>query len=110
MAEQRTPLLAGPFVIASDDACLDGHFPGNPLVPGVVVLDLAALALEKARTAPVEIAGVSRVKFTSPLRPGELLMIECEAAQDPTSARFRCVSGERLIAEGVFLLRATPTQ
>lgn len=108
MAEQHTPLRAGPFVIASDDACLDGHFPGNPLVPGVVVLDLAARALEKARTGPVEIAGVSQAKFASPLRPGEPLMIECEAAPGAVSARFRCVSAQRLIAEGVFLLRATP--
>ena len=93
------------FVIEADDPCLDGHFPGNPLVPGVVLLDFAAhaLALQGVGSA---IAGVAHVKFASPLRPCEPFTIECRHVSGSVTAWFRCRSGERLIAEGSFDLRS----
>jgi 3-hydroxymyristoyl/3-hydroxydecanoyl-(acyl carrier protein) dehydratase len=54
--------------IASSHPALPGHFPGNPIVPGVVLLDRVAAALERTGTRLVRI-GV--VKFLAPLRPGE---------------------------------------
>jgi 3-hydroxymyristoyl/3-hydroxydecanoyl-(acyl carrier protein) dehydratase len=32
------------FILEPDAACLDGHFPGRPLIPGVVLLDAAITA------------------------------------------------------------------
>ena len=99
---------AGPFVIEADDPCLDGHFPGNPLIPGVVVLDLAARALDGMHGAPVEIRGITQVKFASPLRPGEPLIIEFQVQAHAHTASFRCACGGRLIAEGVFVFAGAP--
>ncbi len=103
--------MAGPFAVERDDPCLDGHFPGNPLVPGVVVLDFAAHALPGALPprdgdgAAAQVAGVAQVKFASPLRPGEPFTIEYRTLPEATCVGFRCTSADRLIAEGVFLLR-----
>lgn len=110
VTEPGSPGLAGPFVIEADDPCLDGHFPGNPLVPGVVVLDLAARALDEMCGAPVQIGGITQVKFASPLRPGEPLMIECQVRPRARTASFRCASRGRLIAEGVFVFAVAPEQ
>ncbi len=73
---------AGSFVIGADHPCLPGHFPGNPIVPGVVLLDeiLARLGRELTLVA---------AKFTAPVRPGQMVMIQRrpgDAAVDFTGA------------------------
>ena len=55
---------------------LAGHFPDNPIVPGVVLLERVAAALRTWRGERVEILDA---KFVQPLRPGEDAMIELRA-------------------------------
>lgn len=54
--------------IAPDHPALAGHFPGNPIVPGVVLLDLAIRAL--ARRGGLDEAGIrlGSAKFLAPVR------------------------------------------
>jgi len=89
------------LVVTVDAAspCFDGHFPGNPLVPGVVILDLVHAALAQQRGTPVRIVGVPSVKFLQPLRPGELMYIDL-AAVSPELVNFSCRVGSNRIAEG----------
>ena len=56
-------------VIAKDHPALAGHFPGNPVVPGVVILDEVIQAVERWR-GDVRLKSVVSVKFVSPLNPG----------------------------------------
>jgi 3-hydroxyacyl-[acyl-carrier-protein] dehydratase len=85
--------------VAAADPCFDGHFPGNPLVPGVVILDLVHAALERQRGTPVRVVGVPGVKFLQPLRPGEAMHIEF-APVDSGLVNFSCRAGPKRIAEG----------
>lgn len=52
--------------IPPDSPCLDGHFPGNPIVPGAVILGCLANRLAGRGMA---IERVERMKFTRPLGP-----------------------------------------
>ena len=54
--------------IGATHPALPGHFPGNPIVPGVVLLDHVAAALEKGGA---RLARIGVVKFLTPLRPEE---------------------------------------
>jgi 3-hydroxyacyl-[acyl-carrier-protein] dehydratase len=56
------------FRIPSTHPSLPGHFPGNPIVPGVVLLDRVAAALENRGA---RLARIGVVKFLTPLKPGE---------------------------------------
>jgi 3-hydroxymyristoyl/3-hydroxydecanoyl-(acyl carrier protein) dehydratase len=86
--------------VAQDHPCLAGHFPGNPIVPGVVLLDLIAVALREYQGSQVWIHKFINVKFVSLLRPGEEMEILLQG--DGSPMRFRCNSGERLLSQGSF--------
>lgn len=84
------------FHIAPEHPTLPGHFPGDPVVPGVVLLDRVTAAIE--HSWDLRASGFPQVKFLRPLRPGQRaeLIIERVAA----GARFRIVCGEDIVASG----------
>lgn len=84
------------FRIPAAHPCLAGHFPGNPVVPGVVVLDTVAAAL--ARQHGRRIVGFRQVKFVTPLLPEQDAALELDLADE--RLRFRVLRGDDLIASG----------
>jgi len=90
MSRRRLP-------IASDHPAFAGHFPGAPILPGVVLLD-AAVQVACASVAAREWQIVT-AKFHSVVRPGEPLTLEQESAANGT-IRFSIRHGERLVASG----------
>ncbi|QQS53798.1 MAG: hydroxymyristoyl-ACP dehydratase [Candidatus Competibacteraceae bacterium] len=86
-------------VIAADHPGLAGHFPGNPIVPGVVLLDevLRAFAAWRPADRPV---GIPQAKFLAPLRPERPFTIRfMESGSGGT--RFDCLGDDgRLLARG----------
>jgi 3-hydroxymyristoyl/3-hydroxydecanoyl-(acyl carrier protein) dehydratase len=84
------------FSIAAAHAALPGHFPGRPVVPGVVLLDRIAAALERWRGA--RITGLPQVKFLRPLLPDQAAEVVLE--DDGKSIRFRIMHAQATIASG----------
>jgi 3-hydroxymyristoyl/3-hydroxydecanoyl-(acyl carrier protein) dehydratase len=76
-------------IIPPDHPALPGHFPGDPIVPGVVLLDCVVRTVGGRVNFPA-------VKFHAPLRPGEEFAIRIE------QRRFTIRRGETLIASGSF--------
>ena len=78
------------FSISHDHPCLPGHFPGHPLVPGVVLLD-QVVGLIEARHGPLGPLRLPQVKFMQPLLPGEVAQIALEslAALPGETSRWR---------------------
>lgn len=92
------------FAIPADHPCLPGHFPGRPVVPGVVMLDRVFAAIEAAEAgliadlvaapaaAPSPARRLPQVKFVQPLLPAQAARIELERLSSPDAAprwRFR---------------------
>jgi 3-hydroxymyristoyl/3-hydroxydecanoyl-(acyl carrier protein) dehydratase len=86
------------IVIAPDHPALPGHFPGLPVVPGVLLLDHVAQAARAALGCGA-LRAVPRAKFAAPLRPGERLRIQL-TLREGARAGFTCHVGETLVAAG----------
>lgn len=68
------------FLVPDDHPALPGHFPGNPLVPGVVILEAAVQALTERLEPGHAVSGVRFAKFLRPLRPGAACRIDLRRA------------------------------
>ena len=88
------------IVIASDHPALAGHFPGMPVVPGVMLLDAALHAIGQDMGADLSACRISSVKFLSPALPGQAIDVLHEVA-GTGAIRFTLMHGERKLASGV---------
>ena len=68
----------------TDEDCA-GHFPGNPIMPGVKMVEalaqagaVAVLSEEENRGKLALFAGIDDVRFKRIVRPGDELRLECE--------------------------------
>lgn len=106
---------AMPLSIAADHPAYAGHFPGQPILPGVVLLDAAlhALAARQGMQGIPGSAQIKSAKFHSPVQPGEALTL-LATASPAGGFRFeiRCMDsrgGERSVASGaVVFSQETP--
>jgi 3-hydroxyacyl-[acyl-carrier-protein] dehydratase len=84
------------WIVPIDHATFAGHFPGRPIVPGVVLLDrLLALVARPC--------GIANAKFLSPVGPGETLEFTWHE-QASGSIRFDIAASGRSVATGLLAL------
>ena len=88
--------------VAADHPAYVGHFPGTPLLPGVVLLDATLDALEKAGKGPAAYWEVRSAKFQSAVRPGETLTLHHESLPNG-SIRFAIRTTDRAVANGLIV-------
>jgi 3-hydroxymyristoyl/3-hydroxydecanoyl-(acyl carrier protein) dehydratase len=66
-------LCEAEFVFPSDFPGFDGHFPGNPLLPGIVQIMAGMLTAFPAGQA--RLAAVRRAKFMRMVAPGQMMRV-----------------------------------
>lgn len=93
------------FALDAAHPCLAGHFPGRPLVPGVVLLDAVFQAIAAAGHGPV--AGLRHAKFLAPVGPGQAMEIRLAPAGDRRIG-FRGLCDGSLVLAGEAELAAPP--
>jgi 3-hydroxymyristoyl/3-hydroxydecanoyl-(acyl carrier protein) dehydratase len=76
------------FCIPHDHPSLAGHFPGRPIVPGVLLLEQAVAAIEAAHGA-LGALRLPQAKFARPLLPGEQAWVEFAPSGDTGARRWR---------------------
>lgn len=85
--------------ISMQHAALAGHFPGNPVVPGVVLLDAVIHALSQQLGKSVTVTGMPNVKFLAPLQPEQEFSI-AYTLKDGNRAGFEVATDAHKILTG----------
>lgn len=73
----------GYYKVRGDEFFLNGHFPGNPIVPGVILCEILAqsacvLMQDAMREGKLPVyTGLNNVKFRLPVKPGDTIKTEC---------------------------------
>jgi 3-hydroxyacyl-[acyl-carrier-protein] dehydratase len=90
LLDEVVEIVPGERVVArkrvmEDEWYLRGHFPGNPIMPGVLMVEALAqagavvvLSEERNRAKLVLFAGIDDLRFKRVVRPGETLELTCE--------------------------------
>ncbi|WP_404420642.1 AMP-binding protein [Thalassospira australica] len=66
-----------------------GHFPGMPILPGVVQLHWAVDQAATLFDVPVTIGEVTQLKYRKPIKPGSTVMLELDCDRDSAKIKFR---------------------
>ncbi|MCW6009755.1 hypothetical protein K1W54_35230 [Micromonospora sp. CPCC 205371] len=81
--------------IVADDPYLTGHFPGEPIYPGVFLVESARQAIAGMVGGAVALEAVVEARFSAPLRPGDAVVLDAmrvpESPPDVIRARVTAV-------------------
>jgi UDP-3-O-[3-hydroxymyristoyl] N-acetylglucosamine deacetylase / 3-hydroxyacyl-[acyl-carrier-protein] dehydratase len=93
--------------VSSNEPFFSGHWPGLPIMPGVLILEsmaqtagiLIGATIENPKNTVVMIASIDRVKLRRPVVPGDQLRIEVHSQRIKSSSA--CVKGQAKVGESV---------
>jgi len=102
VVERSADRIVARKLVSSNEPFFSGHFPANPIMPGVLIVEALAQAgallaapqvgFDPARDA-IFLMSVDKVKFRKPVVPGDNLVLECVALRKGKSVwRFRGVA------------------
>lgn len=94
------------FTVPLDHPAFAGHFPGKPILPGVVLLDVALQTIADASGIALDTCMINSVKFLSPANPGDELLIQYIVSGIGT-LHFDILAGTRKIATGIIVAGIT---
>ncbi len=121
LVDEVLELVPGERVTArktvTEDDCA-GHFPGNPIMPGVKMVEalaqcgaIAVLSQPENRGRLVLFAGIEDVRFKRIVRPGEVIELACEveAVRGPVGkGKVRATVGGELAVRGTLTFAVAP--
>lgn len=82
-----------------------GHFPGNPILPGVFQLEMARFTAEAGAEFPLIVREISKAKFRRPIRPEETIRMNVRLSELADGIQARAVWSVEGEAAGETLLQ-----
>ena len=108
--------------VTINEPFFQGHFPGEPVMPGVLILEamgqvgsiMATAQIDKERIKDqiVFLTGIDKAKFRKPVRPGDRIVIQAKMLKRRSSVGKAWVEAfvdEELVAEAEYLFFMAPT-
>ncbi len=99
------PELSGRVRVSRDSSLFSGHFPGDPILPGIFQVAMVVDCLAAAGGKKVHPAALHRVKFRKIVRPGEILDIHVTYDNKRGRYVFRVSSADQEVCSGMLTCR-----
>jgi len=96
--------------VPADSPWFSGHFPGEPILPGIAVIYMAEQAIIQdalAKGEQVQLHALKRVRFTQPVRPGETLSLNIvsEEAGEDILFSFKVANKGNIVCSGAIVAK-----
>ena len=104
LADATPETLETTMEVPAEHPAFAGHFPGRPVLPGVVLLEYVIEAAEKLLGCPLRILEMPWVKFQAPLAPGDSASVRLR--REGEMLHFEVHRGVARVAQGVFQIAA----
>lgn len=114
--------IVGVKCVTFNEPFFQGHFPGNPVMPGVLIIEAMAQtgAVLMSKSLDVDVEGktimfmsVDEARFRQPVRPGDVLRMHVEVLKhrgDIFKFKGRALVGEKLVAQAEFAAMVVETR
>ncbi len=113
--------IIGIKCVTINEPFFQGHFPGNPVMPGVLIIEALAQtgAVLMSKSLDADVTGktiffmsLDNCRFRQPVRPGDVLRMEVEvlrARADVFKFRGKALVGDKVAAEAEFAAMVVET-
>ena len=113
--------IVGIKCVTMNEPFFVGHFPGNPVMPGVLICEAmaqtGALLMSKSLNADVDgktilFTSIDQARFRTPVKPGDVLQMKVEVAKyrgDLFKFAGKAYVGDKLAAQAEFAAMVVPT-
>jgi 3-hydroxyacyl-[acyl-carrier-protein] dehydratase len=103
--EEDGQTLTAQFRFRDDLEVFRGHFPGRPLVPGAMQIEMVRRALMQVTGRTYYLARIRKAKFMAPVLPGDLIILTAQTtAGNPFQVKARLNVGDKMAASLVMEL------
>jgi 3-hydroxymyristoyl/3-hydroxydecanoyl-(acyl carrier protein) dehydratase len=94
------PLAEVQLEIPAAHAAFEGHFPGEPILPGVALLDFVVATLQHALGPDWRLVAIPSVRWRCVVRPGDALQLRITRLDAEGQASFVVRGGDRVVSDG----------
>lgn len=108
-AKEPNQLEAEVFVPV-DSLWFSGHFPGEPILPGMALISVVWQVIRRAgeeKGEAIELSRLKRVRFSQPVRPGEQISVQITVGEENGElvCPFKVINGEIVVCGGMITAR-----
>ena len=102
--DKENQTIKGKKNVTMNEEFFNGHFPGHPIMPGVLIVEgmaqcLGVLVMESALGKVPYFAAIENTKFRNPVRPGDTLIYDVKV--DKVKRNFVKASGKTYVDDAV---------
>jgi len=96
--------------VPMDSLWFSGHFPGEPILPGIALIHTVQQAISqnaKEKNEHFKLDALRRIRFIQPVRPGETLKLNIfrEDTGDEISFSFKIANKENIVCSGLIIAK-----
>ena len=107
--DSRTDELLATAATGSTSPWYSGHFPGEPILPGIAQIEMVMETIQRAEGRQLCIAGLKRVRFKQVIQPEDIISIRVRPREgDADTYSFQVMVGGAVACSGVVVAAPAP--